>query len=121
MQQISAAEATYQGDHGAYGRMDQLLADRLIDADLATAQRNGYKFTVQISTSGYPSPQGFHAGGMPTQYPNSGRKSFFIDESGVIRGADAQGAEATEFDPPVNAHAFGSSDPPPSADQSDRY
>jgi type II secretory pathway pseudopilin PulG len=119
MRQISAAEATYQSDHGLYGRMDQLLTDRLIDADLATATRRGYRFTVQIPTTSSSSQPGYHAVGMPTQYPNSGRRSFFIDESGIIRAADAQGAEATEFDPPVNVHVFDPSQP--GNETSDRY
>jgi type IV pilus assembly protein PilA len=112
MREISVAESTYQSTHATYGTFDQLVAGHLIKGDLATGTRHGYKFTVEMSTSASPS-QGFHAVGMPVQYPSSGRRSFFIDESGVIRAANAQGAEATEFDPPLG---FNDSQRPSSGD-----
>ena len=99
MREISVAESTYQSTHATYGTFEQLVAGHLIKGDLATGTRHGYKFTVVLSISG--SQPGFHAGGMPVQYPSSGRRSFFIDESGVIHAVDSQGAEATEFDPPL--------------------
>ena len=119
MREISVAESTYQSTHATYGTFEQLVAGHLIKGDLATGTRHGYKFTVEMSTSASPSPQGFHAVGTPVQYPSSGRRSFFIDESGVIRAANAQGAEATEFDPPLG---FNDSSRPSSGDDtSERY
>ena len=111
MREISVAESTYQSTHAAYGTFDQLVAGHLIKGDLATGTRHGYRFTVEISTAGSPNQPAFHAVGMPVQYPNSGRRSFFIDESGVIRAADSQGAEATEFDPPLGFDNDDSSPP----------
>jgi type II secretory pathway pseudopilin PulG len=119
MREISVAESTYQSTHAAYGTFDQLVAGHLIKGDLATGTRHGYKFTVEMSTSAYPSQQGFHAVAMPVQYPSSGRRSFFIDENGVIRAVDAQGAAATEFDPPLGFKD--SSQPSSGDDTSERY
>jgi type II secretory pathway pseudopilin PulG len=111
MRVISSAESTYQATHTTYGTFDQLVADHLISGDLVTGTRHGYKFTVELSTSG--SQPGFHAVARPVQYPSSGRRSFFIDETGVIHAVDAQGAEATEFDPPLG---FNDSSGPSSGD-----
>src|SRR6267378_5588174 len=52
MREISVAESTYQSTHAAYGTLDQLVAGRLIKADLAIGTRHGYKFTIEISTAG---------------------------------------------------------------------
>jgi type II secretory pathway pseudopilin PulG len=99
---ISAAEATYYGVHGKYGTLDQLALDQLIDPDVAAGTRHGYKFKVDISTLEFPGPTGFEAIGVPVTYPSSGRRSFYINETGVIRVADKQGTDATRLDPPLD-------------------
>ncbi|MGH9905930.1 MAG: hypothetical protein ACRD8U_10170, partial [Pyrinomonadaceae bacterium] len=45
---------------------------------------------------------GFEILATPVSYPNSGRRSFYLDESGVVRAADARGGEATRFDEPMD-------------------
>ena len=37
----------------------------------------------------------------PQSYRKTGRKSFYIDETGVMRGADKNGVTATNDDPPI--------------------
>ena len=34
-------------------------------------------------------------------------RSFFVDETGIVRGADHQGGLATEYDPPIDLYAMG--------------
>jgi len=120
---ISAAEATYHGVHGKYGTLDQLALDQLIDPDLVSGRRHGYKFKIGISTLEFPGPTGFEAVGVPVTYPSSGRRSFYLNETGVIRGADKHGTEATRLDPPLDFDSGYSSGSPGSRpyNSGDRY
>ena len=95
MRMIVSAEATYQatkGD-GNYGTLDQLVEQTLITKDLL--QKYGYK--VDITAAGTK----FEVSAVPLEYGATGKRSFFVDESGVIRGADNGGAAATLADKPM--------------------
>jgi hypothetical protein len=125
LRKIHAAEATYQATNGngAYGTIDQLVTYELIPPDLATGMHYGYKFKVEIKPAGYDEPATFQAVGVPLTYGNSGIRSFYVDESGVIRGGDDRGAAATELDAPVNQDSYSSSSPSRrySSSSSDQY
>ena len=102
LRRIHNAEAAYYEMYEKFGTMADLQQENLIAVELASGTRNGYRFkieTVSDSGDGWP---GYVAVGVPTEYGSSGRRSFFIDESGVIRGGDSQGREATNHDPPLN-------------------
>ncbi len=58
-------------------------------------QQNGYK--IELTASG----SRFEASAVPLEYGKTGRMSFFVDESGVLRGADNGGGFATVADKPV--------------------
>jgi len=103
---LHAAEATYQATKGAgnFGSLSELAAEGLIDSRLATGTKSGYKFTVELTTNetNYP---GFTVVGVPMTYggvEGSGVRSFYIDETGVIRGGDKFGRAATKEDLPLN-------------------
>ena len=73
-----------------------------IGPELASGERSGYRFTLEIlndSGNGYP---GFTVVAVPKEYGSTGRRSFFIDQTGVIRAADSHGLAATKYDPPLN-------------------
>ena len=55
----------------------------------------GYRFV--ISTNAH----GFEAVATPIEYGKSGKRSFFIDQTGVVRGDDKGGGPATIADKPV--------------------
>lgn len=114
LRSIHSAEGVYQATrgNGAFGTLDQLAADGLISPELATGFRHGYKFTVDIKTGSYDGPPGFQAVGVPLTYRSTGVRSFYVDETGVIRGGDNRGAEATELNDPLNADGYSSSSPP---------
>ena len=93
---LVGAEAVYQatkGD-GRYGSLDELIAEKLISKDIL--QNQGYRIEVRVSE------KGFEATAVPVVYGESGRLSFFIDETGVLRGGDHGGGPATVADPPVH-------------------
>jgi type II secretory pathway pseudopilin PulG len=103
---LASAEMTYQATTGAgkYGTLSELAAMNLIDSNLATGTKNGYKFTVELTTSD-PDYPGFEVNGVPMTYGSTGIRSFYVDETGVIRGADNSGKPSTKLDRPVNTES----------------
>ncbi len=102
---IHSAEATWQATkgNGKYGSLFDLYNMNLISPELAKGERNGYKFNVELVSTRDDGLPGFEIVGVPTEYGATGRRSFFIDETGVIRGADARGMDATKYDPPLGS------------------
>ena len=93
---ISAAEEDYYSKRHVYGTLTDLSDAQLIEPNLATGVRSGYKFSIRVS--GYSvknSVPDFEATAAPIDYGKSGRRSFLIDETGVIRAADIQGRQAS--------------------------
>ncbi len=92
---VAGAEASFQADkgNGHYGTLDELLAEGLLSKELI--QRYGY--TIELTASGNK----FEAIAIPAEYGKSGRLSYFIDESGVLRAGDHGGGAATVADQPI--------------------
>jgi Protein of unknown function (DUF2950) len=80
----------------------------LIDSKLATGTKNGYTFTVELTTSEQEYP-GFAVVGVPMSYGNTGIRSFYIDETGVIRAGNNAGKPSSKDDLPVD-HEYDFSD-----------
>jgi hypothetical protein len=90
---ISDAEARYQVENnGDYASMDVLIQNHYI-IDPGKGQLARYKFAVEVGD------HHFSATAVPERYPMTGRQSFYIDETNVLRGADKGGAKATANDP----------------------
>jgi hypothetical protein len=101
---IANAEAAYEATvgNGAYGSLEQLGDAKMIDYVLAEGHRYGYIFKLKVETGSTESPASFHAVAVPRRYGRTGVRSFHIDQTGVLRGADKRGAEATAGDEPLN-------------------
>lgn len=80
----------------------------LLDASLAGGEDGGYRFRYNI----VPKPggaedasenahDGFQLAATPIEYGKDGQKSFYMDATGKLRGADKHGAVATRDDPVV--------------------
>jgi hypothetical protein len=98
---LGSAQATYQGTHGRFASLEELGAENLLDPRLATGTKNGYRFRVEVKLGQGTYPEGFEVVAMPETYDSSGRRSFFIDETMVIRAADNHGGPLTSMDPPL--------------------
>jgi type IV pilus assembly protein PilA len=100
---LHAAEATYQATRGEgkFGTLSELAADGLIDSKLAKGTKNGYNFTIELTTNEMNYP-GFSVVGVPMTYRSSGTRSFYVDETGVIRAGDNSGGPSTKTDLPVD-------------------
>lgn len=92
---VVSAEATFhatKGD-GHFGTLDELLSEGLINKDVL--EKYGYKLDLMASSNK------FEATATPREYGKTGRLSFFIDESGVLREGDHGGGAATISDQPA--------------------
>jgi hypothetical protein len=94
---ISSAQTAYQAvsGNGSYGTLKQLADAQLVDAQLGSGEKNGYRFQVKLT-----SPSSYEVVATPAQYGITGRNSFYISSHDVvIHSADKRGAEATASDP----------------------
>jgi|ERR1017187_1833643 type IV pilus assembly protein PilA len=90
---IHTAEVQYQSQYSRYavsltelgppasGAPNASAAD-LIGNDLANGEKQGYKFTVSAV------PGGYVVNGVPLAYGSSGSRSFYSDQSMVVREND---------------------------------
>jgi len=120
---VAAALETYRR---AYGKFPDALsalgpappggvspeAASLLNAELAAGAKDGYsiRYTIlpgpglRADNPGGNDPyaaETFSLASSPTEYGKSGRRSFFLDSSGVLRAADKQGGLAAATDPKV--------------------
>ena len=101
LQTLFSAEATYQATvgNGDYGTLDELRKEGLVDNVLGEGHRYGYLFRVRREKRSSESPQSsLEIAAVPRTYGRTGRRSFYMGESGVIYAADKNGAEATSAD-----------------------
>ena len=91
---IASAESTFRATNkdGNYGSLDQLKAANLV-VDFAEA--SGYRLEVNALGSR------FEVTAVPVEYGKTGKLSYFIDESGVLRAGDHGGGPATVADKPL--------------------
>lgn len=93
---LRVAEESYRVklEHHRYGTLEELYKAGLIDAELGSGTKAGYRFElVPLETS-------FKVTAVPIQYGRTGDWSFYLDESGVIRGQTSN-REANAHDPPI--------------------
>jgi hypothetical protein len=92
---IAASEARYRADQGkgSYATLDQLIAQGMVPKELL--DNVGYKIEVTVSGDK------FEATAVPLEYNKTGRLSYFVDQSSIVRGGDHAGGPATAADRPV--------------------
>jgi type II secretory pathway pseudopilin PulG len=116
---LASALETYRR---AYGRLPDSLsllgpappdgaspeAASLVDADLASGGKDGYtiRYTIAPAAGNLPEQEAvkaetFSLSSSPKEYGKTGQRSFFLDSSGILRGADKQGAMAASTDPRI--------------------
>jgi hypothetical protein len=93
---IANGEENYKktAGNGSYGSIDELVEHKLLGKEVL--DKYGYRFVVSTNA------HGFEAIATPVEYGKSGRRSFFTDQSGVVRGDDKGGGPATVADKPVD-------------------
>jgi len=119
LRSVAQALDTYRS---AYGKLPDTLAAlgpappngvspeaaSLLDADLAAGSKGGYTIRYSIIPSAGNPPEEeadkaetYSLVSCPKDYGKTGRRSFFLDSSGILRGADKQGGVATSADPRI--------------------
>ena len=104
LRQIASAQATYQSTTNKYATLEELAVQGLIDPKLGSGTKNGYKFTIELTTD-EENVEGFAAVGIPENYRSSGIRSFYVDETSVVRAGDNHGGPSTKMDEPLNINA----------------
>lgn len=95
LRHLAEVEYTLQSTIGRakdFGTLQELVAARLIDAELAGGTKWGYAYSSTEAPS-------FEVRTIPLQYGVTGKWSFYVDETYVLRGDDKGGAEANYNDP----------------------
>jgi hypothetical protein len=100
---LFAAEETYRATlgNGDYTFFYSLYQAGLINSWLASGQYYNYGFQINWTSPLPPFPASMVLRNEPFGYGQMGFRSFYIDNTGVLRGADHQGGYATANDPPV--------------------
>ena len=105
MRALHGAQITYAATigNGNYGTSQELYQAGLIRADLATGFSRGYLYQYFVIYQSPPNvPASFRLTSNPRTYGTTGVRSFYIDQTGVLRGADRGGQPATEADPVID-------------------
>jgi len=74
-------------------------AASLIDADLATGKKENYSFRYRVYSASRAEDARYEIIATPIQYGPGGKRSFYLDSSGVLRGGDKNGDVAGPDDP----------------------
>jgi len=95
MQTLANAEMTFKSTEGnnGYGTIEQLVSAGLFSGEML--EKYGYRISVSASLDK------FEITAVPLEYGTTGKISFFIDESQILRGGDHGGGAATADDQPI--------------------
>lgn len=110
MRQIAAAAETYRRGFGAVPETLAQLgpapkegaspeAANLIDVELAAGTKDNYSFRYRVYSSSREGEARYQIIATPVQYGPGGKRSFYLDSSGVLRGGDKNGDVAGPDDP----------------------
>ncbi len=91
---VSQGEALHCARFQRYGSLDQLVAEKFIDASFQQGSRYGYAFAVPVASVTH-----FELTAVPSAPGVSGNKAYYVDETGVIRYTE-DGSLPTAASPP---------------------
>ena len=93
---IHQFEEEYKESNGRFGTLEELkAAGHFKDGD-GPLEMEAYEFKLSVSGDK------FEATATPKAYPKLGRRSFYIDHTGSLRGGDTGGKPASASDPVVD-------------------
>jgi hypothetical protein len=94
LQLITRGEGLYSMNNGKYATMDELVA-----AGHLNHVPSGLNYNITLTLSA--DAQSYTVQATPQVYGPDGQRSFFADQTGVLRGANHNGSPATAADPPA--------------------
>lgn len=95
MRTLSSSQSQYRTRYGSYANIADLTATGTVDESFLDGARNGYSFAVTSS-----SQDTWAVLASPLELNVTGDRSFFVDETGVIRFA--AGSSATSADAAID-------------------
>lgn len=93
MRTIARVEASFHAAHGRYASLAELVDAGFLPNDPSEARMSQFFIEASENT--------FACYSVPTDYPASGRMSYFIDQTGKLRGSDRRGGRASVSDPVI--------------------
>ncbi len=96
LRMIHNAQNVYKQNAGRYATLEELKATDNFDERYGSLDMDDYE--LKFSVSG----DKFEATATPKAYPKLGRRSFYIDSTGELRGGDTGGKPATASDPVID-------------------
>ncbi|HMV99957.1 MAG TPA: hypothetical protein PLL06_15880 [Acidobacteriota bacterium] len=93
MRTIYRAEEAFKARTGRYGTMAELVEGGELNTDPENERLYKYTLTASENT--------FECVGMPVVYNVNGTVSYYIDQTGQLRGSDRKGQPASSSDPVV--------------------
>jgi len=103
---LHGAQATYQATvgNGNFGNQAQLVDAGFLMSPYGPTISQSYYHAWSVFPSGVsPQPTSYKAFATPFFYRETGIRSFYVDETGIVRGRDRQGMPANESDPPIES------------------
>jgi hypothetical protein len=91
---IKRAEDFYLTEKGQYGSLSDLMSSSQLNQ---TPTGLGYLVEIKVTDGGTK----YVVEAVPKEYGPMGKRSFYMDESGTIRGGDHQGGAPQATDPVV--------------------
>ena len=104
----SSATADTDGDGvGEYGSLPMLTntTPAFVDESLGGGTKSGYMFTITVTGNPVLDEVQWEATAFPLNKGNTGNRTFYINESGVIRGLDVGGATGVPGPPATRVTA----------------
>lgn len=88
LRRVIAVQIVYSQQHGgAYGDLAALINAGLVPKDAGDPKVLGYNFRVTVGKDG----KTYLAGAEPTRYGHTGKLSYWMDQTGTIKGVDKGG------------------------------
>jgi hypothetical protein len=83
---------------------DQVSAEQasLVDESMAAGKKDGYAFRYRVVPDKSGNDTAFELAATPQKYPDTGKRSFYMDSSSKVHGADKKGAVAMFEDPLID-------------------
>jgi hypothetical protein len=88
LKRMVVLEGIYSQQHaGAYGELPALIAAGMLSADAVDPKLSGYNFRITLTKDG----KGFVANAEPARHGRTGKLSFWMDQTGVIKSSNTGG------------------------------
>ena len=90
LKRLVVLEGIYSQQHGgSYGELSALISGGMLSPDAVDPKLSGYNFRITLGKDG----KSYVAGAEPLRHGRTGKLSFWMDQSGVIKSADTGGKQ----------------------------